>query len=179
VGHVPKGTSGRNTRQQEASELNTTGMYSIVRHPLYLGNLVMWLGVSMFCLNWWLTAIFLLSFWVYYERIMFAEEKFLREKFGDVFVEWANGTPAFLPAFRGWRRSPLPFSMRSALRKEYSGFFALVVCFFGLETWEHAVVEHRLFFAPHWLIIFLVGLLIYLTLRTMKKATTLLDVAGR
>ena len=38
VGYVPEGTSGRNTLGQEAVLLNTTGMYSIVRHPLYLGN---------------------------------------------------------------------------------------------------------------------------------------------
>lgn len=38
VGHVPAGTSGRTTWRQEAESLNTTGMYSIVRHPLYLGT---------------------------------------------------------------------------------------------------------------------------------------------
>jgi protein-S-isoprenylcysteine O-methyltransferase Ste14 len=34
LGSVPSGTSGRNTRNQLANVLNTTGMYSIVRHPL-------------------------------------------------------------------------------------------------------------------------------------------------
>src|SRR5688500_12554162 len=40
VGHVPGGTSGRNTASQRAHHLNTTGLYSIVRNPLYLGNFV-------------------------------------------------------------------------------------------------------------------------------------------
>src|SRR6185312_8121054 len=40
VGCAPAFTSGRNTRRQCAQELNTTGMYSIVRHPLYLGNFI-------------------------------------------------------------------------------------------------------------------------------------------
>ena len=48
AGHVPAGTSGRNTRGQIALELNTTGLYSIVRHPLYVGNFLMWLGLAMF-----------------------------------------------------------------------------------------------------------------------------------
>ena len=38
VGHTPTGTSGRNTARQVAESLNTTGIYSLVRHPLYLGN---------------------------------------------------------------------------------------------------------------------------------------------
>lgn len=47
IGHVPEGTSGRNTKQQSASELNTTGMYSILRHPLYVGNFFIGLGISL------------------------------------------------------------------------------------------------------------------------------------
>ncbi|MBI3629692.1 MAG: hypothetical protein HY217_08985 [Candidatus Rokubacteria bacterium] len=38
VGTAAPGTSGRNTREQKAVELNTTGAYSVVRHPLYLAN---------------------------------------------------------------------------------------------------------------------------------------------
>src|SRR5690349_16403077 len=41
VGHTPKGTSGRNTEKQIAECLNHTGIYSVVRHPLYLGNFLM------------------------------------------------------------------------------------------------------------------------------------------
>ena len=36
VAFVPAGTSGRNTKQQKATSLNQTGIYSIVRHPLYM-----------------------------------------------------------------------------------------------------------------------------------------------
>ena len=45
VGFVPAGTSGRNTTDQRAERLNTTGLYSIVRNPLYLGNYIILLGV--------------------------------------------------------------------------------------------------------------------------------------
>ena len=40
VGFVPKDTSQRNTGRPQAEALNTTGMYSVVRHPLYLGFLI-------------------------------------------------------------------------------------------------------------------------------------------
>ena len=38
IGITPKGTSGRNTKEQVAEELNSKGIYSVLRHPLYLGN---------------------------------------------------------------------------------------------------------------------------------------------
>ncbi len=41
VGYTPRNTSGRNIKKQVADKLNTTGIYSIVRHPLYLGNFFM------------------------------------------------------------------------------------------------------------------------------------------
>ena len=83
VGHSAKNTSGRNTEQQVADSINTTGIYSAVRHPLYLGNFFMWLGPAMLTGNFWFIIAFGLFYWVYYERIMFAEEQFLRKKFGN------------------------------------------------------------------------------------------------
>ncbi len=80
IGYVPKGTSGRNTNKQRADRLNTTGMYSVVRHPLYLGNFLIMLGMMMFIQVWWIVIISVLAFWLYYERIIFAEEEFLRKK---------------------------------------------------------------------------------------------------
>ena len=47
VGHTPEGTSGRNTDNQVANELNSTGIYSTLRHPLYFGNFFMWMGEAM------------------------------------------------------------------------------------------------------------------------------------
>ena len=45
IGTTPAGTSGRNTKEQVAEVLNSTGIYSIVRHPLYVGNYFMWIGI--------------------------------------------------------------------------------------------------------------------------------------
>jgi protein-S-isoprenylcysteine O-methyltransferase Ste14 len=86
VGFTPKNTSGRNTvNGQVADELNVTGIYSLLRHPLYLGNFFMWLGPVLFLRSVEAALLFLLIYWLYYERIMFAEEQFLRSKFGDIY----------------------------------------------------------------------------------------------
>jgi protein-S-isoprenylcysteine O-methyltransferase Ste14 len=122
AGYVPRGTSGRNTRTQAAEILNTKGMYSIVRNPLYLGNFIIVLGVLFFVQVWWLILIGFFGFLLYYERIIFTEEEFLRGKFGDLFLEWAKKTPIFLPKFKNWQKPDLPFSFRVVLRRNIQHF---------------------------------------------------------
>lgn len=173
VGHTPSGTSGRNTRRQKAEVLNTTGIYSIVRHPLYLGNFFCWPGISMFVHIWWVSLIFILVFWLYYERIMFAEEEFLKRRFGKQYETWANKTPAFLPRFKNWKPAALSFSLRNVLKREYSGLFAIIASFTFLEIISDIFVEGKLEFDLIWIILFSVGLVTCLTLRTLKKTKLL------
>ena len=179
VGYVSAGTSGRNTRKQIATRLNTTGLYSLVRHPLYLGNFLIWLGISIFPGLWWLVLIFILMFCVYYERIMCAEEVFLAHRFGSQFKEWADRTPAFVPCFRLWQPSEMSFSFRNVLRREYTGLFGVLGAFTMLEFTEHLVVEHRLALEPEWQLLGFLGLMQFLVLRFLKRHTLLLTVAGR
>ena len=128
IGTAAALTSGRNREKQVAESLNTTGIYSIVRHPLYLGNYLMWAGIVMYTMNLSFFIIVSLLFWIYYERIMFAEERFLQTKFGADFEKWAAKTPAFFPAFSQFVPSKNPFSATNIL-KEYSGILAAVVSF--------------------------------------------------
>ena len=103
IGYTPEATSGRNTRRQIAKQLNTTGMYSLVRHPLYLGNFLIGLGACCALFVWWLPLMYCLLFCCYYERIMFTEEAFLRRVFRKKFDVWAANTPAFFPRSIKWR----------------------------------------------------------------------------
>lgn len=179
VGHTPRRTSGRNTVEQIADALNTTGMYSIVRHPLYLGNFLIWLGISLFALLWWLSLIFALLYCVYYERIMFAEEEFLRRKFGDDFLRWAKTTPAFFPRPGLWRPPTMAFSSCNVLRREYTAFVGIFVAFAALEWEEHLIVEHRYVPERQWEILLLGALCIALLLRLLKRHTRMLHIEGR
>ncbi len=178
VGHAPANTSGRNTRQQRAVVLNTTGMYSVVRHPLYLGNFLMWIGVAAFPHTVWLVGVGLLVFWIYYERIMFAEEAFLLSRFRVQFEDWALRTPAFLPRGRNWQRPSLDFSWKTALAREYSTFFAIIVTFVSLRMTGNAFAGTLPHTEPASLLLLAAGGVIYVVLRTMKKRN-LLSVEGR
>jgi len=179
VGHVPAGTSGRNTKGQEASRLNTSGIYSIVRHPLYLGNFIIYLGVILFAQSIWLLLVGMSFFALYYERIMLAEERFLKEKFGEDFLRWAETTPAFFPDFKKWKANDLPFSMRNVLRREYSGFFGIVASFTAFKLIRTAFLGEGFNIGTGWIVLFASGLVVYLVLRTLKRKTRLLHVEGR
>jgi protein-S-isoprenylcysteine O-methyltransferase Ste14 len=179
VGFVPRGTSGRNTLRQVAETLNTTGMYSFVRNPIYLGNLIIWFGLSLFMKSVWFTTIILLFFTIFYERIIFAEETFLREKFGDVFLEWADATPALLPRFKNWRPPALPFSWKAAIVREYGTFFAIIVTYTFLEFLASLFNYGKLAIDPIWLKLFLGSAVIYLTIRYLKKKTKVLATDNR
>jgi protein-S-isoprenylcysteine O-methyltransferase Ste14 len=179
VGYVPRGTSGRNTQSQVAERLNTTGMYSITRNPLYLGNFVIILGVTLFIQVWWLALIVWIGFWLYYERIIFVEEEFLRRKFGEEFIAWAKITPMVIPRFSKWRKADLRFSFKTILRREFSTYFAIVAAYFFLEIAEEFLTGKRFFLHSSWLIFFFVSLGIYLAFLILKKKTHVLDVVGR
>ena len=179
IGYVPGGTSGRNTKGQKAEILNTTGMYSVVRHPLYLGNFLITVGLTLFVQVWWFALVVILLFFLYYERIVFAEEEFLRERFGDSYLEWSDKTPAFWPRFRNWRQPSLPFSFRAVLGGESSSVFAVVASFTFLEIAGDLLVEGRLELDLAWIILFSVALVLYLVLRFLRKKTRLLRVEGR
>lgn len=179
VGYAPKRTSGRNTKKQKAKTLNTTGMYSLLRHPLYLGNFIIFLGILLFIAVWWFALISVMAFWLYYERIMFAEEDFLRKKFGNAFTEWAVKTSPFFPRFRNWQKPLLSFSLKNVLKREYTGFFLIISSFTFLDMAGDFIPEGKLGIDSGWLLFFIFGLIIYITLRTLKKKTNILDVKER
>ncbi len=179
VGFVPRGTSGRNTRGQVAETLNTTGLYACVRNPIYLGNFIIWFGLSLFMKSVWFTTVIILCFTIFYERIIFAEETFLRQKFGDAFLQWAGATPVIIPRFKNWRAPSLPFSWKSALNREYGTFFAIIVTFTVLELLAGLFSSGTLRIEAIWVKLFICSGVLYLTIRYLKKKTKVLATDGR
>lgn len=179
VGHTPKGTSGRNTKKQVAETLNTDGIYSVVRNPLYLGNFLMGLGIALYVSWWWPTLIYTLIFWLYYERIIFAEEAFLKKKFGQQYLDWAEKTPVFIPEFTHYQQANLPFSLKNALKREYNGFFAVVSVMFSLEIIGDIYHQGQFDGDSAWIPLVLISFVAWVTLRFLKKHTNILDVEGR
>ncbi|HWP03639.1 MAG TPA: isoprenylcysteine carboxylmethyltransferase family protein [Gemmatimonadaceae bacterium] len=178
VGFAPAHTSGRTTGQPTAASLTTSGVYSVVRHPIYVGNFLVGLGFALVPWVWWVPVIYTLLFCIYYERIMFAEEAFLRERFAEKFEEWAAHTPAVIPRFSQWRRPALAFSLRTVLRREYSAWMAVVAGHFAIELLEH-LFGHDYHWEASWFLLVGTGGAVYTVLWVASHYTRLLEAEGR
>jgi lipid A Kdo2 1-phosphate O-methyltransferase len=187
IGYAPARTSGRNTKDQIADLVNKTGIYSTLRHPLYLGNFLMYLGLVIYVHNLYFVLLYCLFFATYYERIMFTEEYFLRNKFGDEYLSWANKTPAFIPSFKNFVPPNLSFSLKNILKREYPSLFGMIFFFtlidlimiyyndfvnIGLSSpMELVQLVHIIFFG--------IGFVFYTVTRILVKFTKILNVEGR
>jgi protein-S-isoprenylcysteine O-methyltransferase Ste14 len=178
-GYATKSTSGRNRRNQVAETLNTKGMYSVVRHPLYLGNFLISLGVSLMLRIWWVSTIYVLAFGLYIERIMFAEEHFLAGKFGQAYLDWAKKIPACLPTKIRWERPEVPFSLRNALRREYRTLTGMVVAMFAIVVLRDYHLHGYLVLDRLWAAILICTLAFWSVVRIIDKRTRWLRVEGR
>ncbi|MFN0057320.1 MAG: methyltransferase family protein [Planctomycetota bacterium] len=178
VGNVPKRTSGRATVNMQAARLNMLGMYSVVRHPLYLGNFLLFLGFCMIAGVWWLCAIYVLMFWLYYERIMMAEEAYLAEQFGDEYREWVCRTPAFLPNYRLWQASERPFSMRMVLRREPACWFGWASGFLGIHSVAQSIYVAEFRVSPSLIVWTATAFVVYVVAKLIKKKTRWLKIAA-
>ena len=180
VGFTPKNTSGRNTiNGQIADELNVTGIYSLVRHPLYLGNFFMWLGPVLFLRSIGVTIVFGLIYWLYYERIMFAEEQFLRRKFGDIYDKWSEKVSSFIPFSFKYISPGLPFSVKNVLKREYNSFVNIFVIFTLLDLFRNYFLSERIYLTAMWIYMLAAAVAIWLVVRIIEKRTHWLDVKGR
>ena len=78
-------------------ELTTAGPYAFTRNPLYVGSLLIGVGVALAGGHWVWPTIFLLFYLAAYSRTMAHESTRLTELFGDEYREYAAHVPAFLP----------------------------------------------------------------------------------
>jgi protein-S-isoprenylcysteine O-methyltransferase Ste14 len=179
VGKVPQGTSGRGTVKPTGVSLNTEGLYSVVRHPLYLGNLLLWMGVVVLSGNPVSIVVTPLIFWIYYEKIMMAEERFLFERFAEAFGGWAARTPALFPRLSGFVSSPLPFSLRVALARDYQALYGFVAATTAVEVVRSLGLGSRGLIHAGWVVYFATGTLAYLVLHFLKRRTSWLEVQDR
>lgn len=169
VGYAAPHTSGRVRGRQEANSLNTSGIYSAVRHPLYFGNYLMWISAAILPRSIWIFLVVSLAFWLFYERVMSAEEAFLRRQFGQTFEDWSSRTPAFFPSFRYWKGPQVPFDAWRVAGNEKSSMVALVVVFAAFNIAAHRIAEGEWSLHGFWAVMLALTLLFYIFMRIRKE----------
>jgi protein-S-isoprenylcysteine O-methyltransferase Ste14 len=82
---------------EKTERLATGGPYAHTRNPLYVGSLLVGLGVAVAAWSVWAAAVALLYFAAFYPSVIREEGAFLRQRFGERYDEWARAVPAFVP----------------------------------------------------------------------------------
>ena len=78
-------------------QLATNGPYSLVRHPLYTGNLLLVIGFTLACGQWWALIVSAAFWWFYYPVTIEYEDRKLQALFGEAWENWSGTVPAVIP----------------------------------------------------------------------------------
>jgi len=81
---------------REEPQVITTGVFSIVRHPIYLGSILLYFGFILFSLSLLSVLVWILII-VFYYMISRYEEKLLTQRFGSVYEEYKKKVSMLLP----------------------------------------------------------------------------------
>ena len=100
-------------------ELSTTGPYAFVRHPLYTGNILILMGVSLTTSLPWTIVCSILFFWFYYPPAIEYEDRKLKLLFPDTWNSWANQTPPLLPKLKTHDFNLSSWSWKKSLVNNY------------------------------------------------------------
>jgi protein-S-isoprenylcysteine O-methyltransferase Ste14 len=82
---------------EKTKRLATGGPYAHSRNPLYLGSLLIALGVAVACASPWVALAVAVYFAAFYPAVMREEAAFLAGKFPPEYSAWAAAVPLFWP----------------------------------------------------------------------------------
>jgi protein-S-isoprenylcysteine O-methyltransferase Ste14 len=120
------------TRSDRVGPLVTTGPFAMVRNPLYLGNIGLWLGLSLSARLTALAPFVLLMLGLTYHAIVRWEERLLESKFGEPYRVYAARVPRWWPRFPSRSREVLDpqrarFSWGETLYSERGTLIAIAI----------------------------------------------------
>ncbi len=116
---------GGKDKKVYAEHLVSTGIFSHCRNPLYVGNILMLLGVGILANSLIYVGIIMPLFLFIYQAIVLAEENFLRGKFGADFDAYCAKVNRWIPSLKGIRAtfSSMEFNWKRWVLKEYTTQF--------------------------------------------------------
>jgi membrane-associated PAP2 superfamily phosphatase/protein-S-isoprenylcysteine O-methyltransferase Ste14 len=136
---------------------DTTGLYSLVRHPLALGNFFIWTGLALFARSWPTAIGGMLVAAILCRRGMAQHDAWLAAQPGAWLQAWRRATPAVLPRWSSWQQPATGFSWRSVLDRESATLFATVAAFVLLEIAGEFIAEPLPQVEPAWAVLLLLA----------------------
>ena len=170
VGYAHHGTSGRESFLR-ADALNQTGAYSMVRNPLYLGNIFMHSGLLLFWGNPYALVLMIVFLLIQYTLIVLGEEAYLVEQHGGKYTEYTDRVNRFLPCFRQYVSPEVSFNWRKVVVKENDSLFNMMVMFLLLMALREKHFFGSVMHGTYLLISGGVLLLLYVMVKIWKKST--------
>jgi protein-S-isoprenylcysteine O-methyltransferase Ste14 len=116
------------TRSGRVGPLVVSGPFALVRNPLYLGNIVLWIGFSVSARLVWLAPIVALVLGLEYHAIVRWEERVLDAQLGDGYRQYLARVPRWIPTF-SWPsvEAAAPYSWRDTIFSERGTLIAIAV----------------------------------------------------
>ena len=126
------GSETRTTSKVGGSNLVISGPFAYVRNPLYIGNILIYLGLGImtFALFPYLQIAALLFFVFQYHFIVKEEENYLHKTYGSFYVEYVKNVPRFLPRLIPYKNLEIDqpaFKPKEGLRSEKRTLQALIL----------------------------------------------------
>ena len=126
------GSETRTTSKVGGSSLVISGPFAYVRNPLYIGNILIYLGLGIMTLALfpYLQIAALLFFVFQYHFIVKEEENYLHKTYGSFYEEFVKNVPRFLPRLTPYRNPEIEqpaFKPKEGLRSEKRTLQALIL----------------------------------------------------
>jgi len=165
---------GGKDKKVYAEDLVTQGMFNHCRNPLYVGNILMLIGVGILSNSLFYVAVMLPVFLFIYQAIVLAEENFLRNKFGVQYDAYSKKVNRWMISPTGMSKTfaENTFNWRRYILKEYntiyiwlSGITLLILFKYPQFTNNDSKLRNLLL-----AVILPLLLVLYLTTRYLKKS---------
>jgi len=144
-------------------KLTTSGPYAFVRHPLYLGTMLIAIGFVVLLRASFIGGGFIAVMAGVYYRTVKKEDKMLEDKFKDAYLDYKKKVPAILPTIFPYRQGEKwQFSVKRLVRNhEYKLFFWILILVVVCYLKEELIIENDVMDMKKWsfvIVAFLLGL---------------------
>src|SRR3954467_4606577 len=119
------------TRSDRLGPLIDTGPFSLVRNPLYLGNILLWVGFAVSARLLWLAPVIVAVLAFEYHTIVKWEEGLLTARIGAAYGDYTRRVPRWVPAVRvpSTAQDAARFSWRDTLYRERGTLIAIATAY--------------------------------------------------